>query len=220
VIPGQERDEATDRVVAGRRHEVAGVEEDDRIATLDRDGDQPVRRLPPGVVRLLHAEDPAGRDDAVGIPPGLVARRDRRDRVGRVAWVEPPDALVAILDEEQRLAVEPPRATAVLVDPGAGRVIAGQHVDRGAVDSATHDLGAPLLGGTGLGPPDGLAAVLAPRHADLAEPDRRLDDQLGTDPRRPGAAGDRVAHRSPKRSASRRMPSPRSSSPRAKLNRA
>ncbi len=174
------------RGVAGIGHEVGaghqhprvqlavGVEHHDLVDDVGRSAAR-------GVVLAHHQHPPPlDVDDAVG--PAVAAGhlwlgRDRhRHRLADQA-MEP---LVVPVGEPHRAARHPPCAAAVLVHGRACVEPRGQQVDGRAVAPALHELGAPTLLGTLLGPGDRVAVQ---RHASQAGGGSH--HQLGGDRGRP-----------------------------------
>ena len=171
---------------------------------------------PVGVVLLLDAQQRGAVrvEVAVGVAqaPGHLGLRGERHR--RAARLEAVQALRRPVGEPQHAVVRPPGAAAVLVHRGAGAVLGGQHlVDRAVRPTTQHGDAAAFLG-TALRPPHVVAV-----DADAVGQARRAHHQLARDRGRPRPVrqgrGTPTTCASASRSAMRRQPSPRSSSPSA-----
>ena len=190
------------------RARLVGGEPHDRVGGL----------APVGVVLLLDAEQrgavgAAGRRRRSAGPRGTSG--SGVSATGLAAGLEPVEPLRGPVGEPQHAVAHPPRAAAVLVHGGAGAVLgAGSTSSTRAVGAAAQHRDAAALLGAALGPPH---VVAVDAHA--VGQARRPHDQLARDRRRPRPVGQGRGHggyfASASRSAMRRQPSPRSSSPRA-----
>ena len=159
--------------------EVGALDEDLRVAAVERDGDDGVGRLGVhGVVLADGVEAAAGEvRPEVGVAP-RTGRRDRHRRLG--TRIEPVEPAVGELGEDDDPADHDVRTAAVLVDPRSdverrrGQV-GGRAVRGGPDEDPPAALGGPALD------PEHVVAV-DPR---LAEQDDVADDVLDPDRRAP-----------------------------------
>ena len=164
-------------IVARHQHLPAG-----RVAVHAHAGDRVDRLAAGDRVVFAHADQPAAAaiDDRVG-----VAQRDLgRDRPRRVPGVLPVEPLIGEIREEDRAAVDDEFPAAVLVDTRASVQRRRRHVSRAAIGRAAHDHVAAALVGPAFGPIDVRAVK-----ADLPQPHRAGEDQVGGDGRFPGTVG-------------------------------
>ncbi len=161
---------------------------------VERHLDEAVQRLPGtgGVVLAYPDHPPApGIDRSIGIAQPAWHLGSGGDRHGCRTRRLAMEALVGIVAEPDRAGVDQKRAAAIFVDAGAqiedrpaARRNGRGHIGNRAVRGAPNQDRAPALLGPRFEPVD-IAAV----EHDLAEPDRRGDDHVRGDRRRPRAIG-------------------------------
>ena len=187
VVPLEPAQARAVRCLARRRHEVGTGHEDDRVAAVERDGDD---RVDHGLVvalagRMILADRVEPASCEIGPQVGVAPRTGRRDRDGLGgAGVEPVQPSVGEVGEDDDPTADDVRAPAVLV--GARPDVERR---RGQVGRRAISRGADEHAPTGL-----RRATLEPVHVvavdpGLAEHDDVADDVIDPDQRLPRPVG-------------------------------
>ncbi len=180
VIPFEPGEARPVRRQPRRRDEVRALDEDARVAAVERDGHDRVDRLAAAGVVLADGVEAAPGD--VGPQVGVAPRALRRDRDGaRTARVEPVQPAVGEVREDDRPAGDDVRPAAVLVHAGPDVERRRGQVGRRAVGGGP-DEDVPAAFGRPFLEPEHVVAV-DPR---LAQPDDVADDVVDADRRAPG----------------------------------